>query len=112
MTAGATADKPRSAGNTPRHPGTSIGANMNSDTETHHAVRNATMVTAADRIQTLAPHQGKPVKDRGWQMDGSVKARTCGPISLACDDARLIHRRPIAATRNAWRKVPRALARP
>lgn len=59
---------------------------MRFDTETHHAVRDAFMITAASLIEGVVENRGKPVEGWGWQMDALIEALTCGLIGVAYYD--------------------------
>lgn len=75
-------DYQRDLWNTPQNLGASIGPNMRFDAETHHAVRDAFMITAAALIETTADNAGKPVSEWGWQMDAAIEALVHGLLGI------------------------------
>ena len=75
-------DYQRSPWNMPQNLGRSIGPNMQFDAETHHAVRDAFMLTAAALVELTTENAGKPVEQWGWQMDAEVEALRNGLLGL------------------------------
>lgn len=75
-------DYQRSPWNMPQNLGRSIGPNMRFDAETHHAVRDAFMLTAAALIDASTANVGKPVEQWGWQMEAAVEALRNGLLGL------------------------------
>lgn len=75
-------DFQRSIWNMPQNLGASIGPNLRIESETHHAVRDAFMVTAAQLIDAAVQNQGAPVEQWGWQITGLTEALARALIGL------------------------------
>lgn len=76
------ADYQRDTWNMPQNLGRSIGPNMRFDADTHTAVRDAFMHTAAALIKTTANNAGKPVEEWGWQMDVAIEELVHGLLGI------------------------------
>lgn len=75
-------DFQRTIWNMPQNLGTSIGPNMGFDAETHMAVRDAFMMTAASLIEAVNTNEGADPADWGWQMDMHIEALAHGLLGL------------------------------